>query len=122
MSEMTTSKIESLVPAWMYLPDISEQWGVPVTEVRDLVKSGKLIAVRRGPNKSLQVPAAFIDGPGLVKHLSGTLTLLRDAKFTDEEILEWLFTEQPSLPGSPIEALVENRGTEVKRRAQAELI
>ncbi|GAA1192163.1 Rv2175c family DNA-binding protein [Kitasatospora gansuensis] len=122
MSEMTSEKIEALVPAWMYLPDISEQWGVPVTEVRDMVKSGKLIAVRRGPNKSLQVPAAFIDGPGLVKHLSGTLTLLRDAKFTDAEIIDWLFTEQPSLPGSPIEALVENRGTEVKRRAQAELI
>jgi len=116
------SKIEALVPAWLYLPDISEQWGVPVTEVRDMVRSGKLIAVRRGPNKSLQVPAAFIDGPGLVKHLSGTLTLLRDCKFTDEEILEWLFTEQPSLPGTPIQALVENRGTEVKRRAQAELI
>ncbi|GAA2153809.1 Rv2175c family DNA-binding protein [Kitasatospora kazusensis] len=116
------SKIESLVPAWLYLPDISEQWGVPVTEVRDMVKSGQLIAVRRGPNKSLQVPAPFIDGPGLVKHLSGTMTLLRDAKMTDEEILEWLFTEDPTLPGSPIQALVENRGTEVKRRAQAELL
>ncbi|WP_280719495.1 Rv2175c family DNA-binding protein [Kitasatospora sp. MAP5-34] len=122
MSEIDLKKIEALVPAWMYLPDISEQWGVPVTEVRDMVKSGKLIAVRRGPNKSLQVPAAFIDGPGLVKHLSGTLTLLRDCKFSDQEILEWLFTEQSSLPGSPIQALVENRGTEVKRRAQAELI
>ena len=122
VSEIDVKKIEALVPAWMYLPDISEQWGVPVTEVRDMVKSGKLIAVRRGPNKSLQVPAAFIDGAGLVKHLSGTLTLLRDCKFSDEEILEWLFTEQPSLPGSPIQALVENRGTEVKRRAQAELI
>ncbi len=122
VSEIDVKKIEALVPVWMYLPDISEQWGVPVTEVRDMVKSGKLIAVRRGPNKSLQVPAAFIDGPGLVKHLSGTLTLLRDCKFSDEEILEWLFTEQPSLPGSPIQALVENRGTEVKRRAQAELI
>ncbi|GAA2996176.1 Rv2175c family DNA-binding protein [Kitasatospora albolonga] len=121
MSE-NESKIESLVREWTYLPDISERWGVQVTEVRDMVRSGKLIAVRRGPNRSLQVPAAFIVDDGLVKHLSGTLTLLRDAKFTDEEILEWLFTEQPSLPGSPIEALVENRGTEVKRRAQAELI
>ncbi|WP_441246534.1 Rv2175c family DNA-binding protein [Kitasatospora sp. McL0602] len=120
MSEI--EKIESLVPAWTYLPDICERWGVPVTDVRDMVRSGQLIAVRRGPNNSLQVPAAFIEDTGLVKHLVATLTLLRDCKFTDLEILEWLFTEQPSLPGSPIQALVENRGTEVKRRAQAELI
>ncbi len=122
VSSETDAKIEALVHEWMYLPDISEQWGVQVTEVRQMVKDRRLIAVRRGPNRSLQVPAAFIDGPGLVKHLEGTLTLLRDCKFTDEEILEWLFTEQPSLPGSPIQALCENRGTEVKRRAQAELI
>ncbi|MFJ9839911.1 Rv2175c family DNA-binding protein [Kitasatospora sp. NPDC101155] len=121
MSEIE-SKIEALVPEWMYLPDISEQWGVLVTEVRDMVKKRELIALRRGPNKSLQVPAAFIDGPGLVKHLSGTLNLLRDCGYNDVEILEWLFTEDPSLPGSPIQALRENRGTEVKRRAQAMLI
>lgn len=90
-----------------------------VTEVRQMVKDHKLIAVRRGPNRSLQVPAAFIDDHGLVKHLAGTLTVLRDGRFTDAEILEWLFTEDPSLPGSPIQALCENRGTEVKRRAQA---
>ncbi|GAA4845353.1 Rv2175c family DNA-binding protein [Kitasatospora terrestris] len=118
MSEIDP-KIDALVPAWMYLPDISEQWGVVVTQVREMVKSGTLLAVRRGENKSLQVPAAFIDADGPVKHLVGTLTVLRDGRFTDEEILEWLFTEDPSLPGTPIQALRENRGTEVKRRAQA---
>ncbi|MFI9272462.1 Rv2175c family DNA-binding protein [Kitasatospora sp. NPDC052896] len=113
------SKIESLVQDWLYLPDISERWGVQVTEVRQMVKDHRLIAVRRGPNRSLQVPAAFIEDSGLVKHLAGTLTVLRDGRFSDEEILEWLFTDDPSLPGSPIQALRENRGTEVKRRAQA---
>ncbi len=55
----------------------------------------------------------------MVKGLAGTLTLLRDDNFTDEETLEWLFTPDPSLPGTPVQALRENRGTEVKRRAQA---
>ncbi|MER5352973.1 Rv2175c family DNA-binding protein [Kitasatospora sp. NPDC002551] len=118
MSEIE-AKIEDLVPAWLYLPDISEKWGLVVTEVRNMVKKGDLIAVRRGPNKSLQVPAAFIDETGPVKHLVGTLTVLRDSGFSDEEILEWMFTEDPSLPGTPIQALQENRATEVKRRAQA---
>jgi hypothetical protein len=112
-------KIEALVPDWMYLPDISERWGVEVTRVRQMVKEGDLIAVRRGENNALQVPAAFIGDEKPVKGLVGTLTVLRDAGFSDEEALEWLFTEDPSLPGSPVQALRENRGTEVKRRAQA---
>lgn len=118
MSEIDP-KIEALVPKWMYLPDISEKWGVLVTEVRTMVKSGSLVAVRRGENNALQVPAAFIAETGPVKHLVGTLTVLRDCGFNDEEILEWMFTEDPSLPGTPIQALCENRATEVKRRAQA---
>ncbi|MET9699177.1 Rv2175c family DNA-binding protein [Streptomyces sp. NPDC006529] len=113
------AKIEKLVPAWLYLPDIAEMLGIEVTKVRQMVKEGQLIAVRRGENRSLQVPAAFIDGDKVVKGLVGLLTVLRDDRFTDEEILEWLFTADPTLPGTPVQALSENRGTEVKRRAQA---
>ena len=113
------AKIDALVPAWLTLPDIAEMLGVEVTRVRQLVKEGQLIAVRRGENRALHVPAAFIDGDKIVKGLTGTLTLLRDDGFTVEEMLEWLFTPDPSLPGTPAQALAENRGTEVKRRAQA---
>ncbi|GGX53672.1 transcriptional regulator [Streptomyces minutiscleroticus] len=113
------AKIDALVPAWLTLPDIAEQFGVEVTRVRQLVKEGQLIAVRRGENRALHVPAAFIDGDKVVKGLTGLLTLLRDDGFTDEEMLEWLFTADPTLPGTPAQALSENRGTEVKRRAQA---
>ncbi|WP_424214168.1 Rv2175c family DNA-binding protein [Streptomyces sp. BI20] len=118
MTEIDT-KIDELVPAWLYLPDIAEMLDVQVTKVRQLVKEGQLIAVRRGENRSLQVPAAFIDGDKLTKGLTGLLTLLRDDGFSEDEILEWLFTPDPTLPGTPAQALSENRGTEVKRRAQA---
>ncbi|MET8504662.1 Rv2175c family DNA-binding protein [Streptomyces sp. NPDC015232] len=116
------AKTDALVPDWLYLPDIAEMLDVEVTRVRQLVKEGQLIAVRREVRpgeKILQVPAAFIQGDKVVKGLVGTLTLLRDDGFTDEEMLEWLFTPDPSLPGTPAQALNENRGTEVKRRAQA---
>ncbi|KUH39425.1 MULTISPECIES: Rv2175c family DNA-binding protein [Streptomyces] len=113
------AKTDALVPDWLYLPDIAELLGIQVTRVRQLVNEGQLIAVRRGENRALQVPAAFIQDGKVVKGLSGTLTLLRDDGFTDEEMLEWLFTPDPSLPGTPAQALAENRGTEVKRRAQA---
>ena len=113
------AKIDALVPEWLTLPDIAEQFGIEVTRVRQLVKEGQVIAVRRGENRALHVPAAFIDDDKIVKGLTGTLTLLRDDGFSDEEMLEWLFTPDPTLPGTPAQALSENRGTEVKRRAQA---
>ncbi|GAA1920247.1 Rv2175c family DNA-binding protein [Streptomyces sodiiphilus] len=113
------ARIDALVPAWLTLPDIAEDLGVEVTRVRQWVKEGQLIAVRRGENRALHVPAAFIGEGRIVKGLSGTLTLLRDDGFTVEEMLEWLFTPDDTLPGTPAQALRENRGTEVKRRAQA---
>ncbi|AZS87779.1 Rv2175c family DNA-binding protein [Streptomyces griseoviridis] len=113
------ARIDALVPEWLTLPDIAERFGVEVTRVRQLVKDGQVIAVRRGENRALHVPAAFIDGDKVVKGLTGTLTLLRDDGFTPDEMIEWLFTPDPTLPGTPAQALSENRGTEVKRRAQA---
>ncbi|MFD1832016.1 MULTISPECIES: Rv2175c family DNA-binding protein [Streptomyces] len=112
-------KIDALVPAWLTVPDVAERLGVEVTRVRQFIREGQLIAVRRGENKVLQVPADFIGDGRIVKGLSGTITLLRDDGFSDEEMLEWLFTPDDSLPGTPAQALRENRGTEVKRRAQA---
>ncbi|MEU1806092.1 MULTISPECIES: Rv2175c family DNA-binding protein [unclassified Streptomyces] len=113
------AKIDALVPAWLTLPDVADRLGVEVTRVRQLVKEGQLIAVRRGENRVLQVPEDFVGDGKVVKGLVGTLTLLKDDGFSDEEMLEWLFTPDPSLPGTPAQALRENRGTEVKRRAQA---
>ncbi|HEX4248445.1 MAG TPA: Rv2175c family DNA-binding protein, partial [Pseudonocardia sp.] len=42
-----------------------------------------------------------------------------DGGYDDQEIVRWLFEDDPSLPGTPIEALRGNRGREIKRRAQA---
>ena len=65
------------------------------------------------------VPAAFLDGHQIVKGLHGTLTLLFDCGFDEPEALRWLFTSDDTLPGTPIQAMAEHRGTEVNRRAQA---
>jgi hypothetical protein len=113
------AKIDALVPSWLTLPDVAERLGLEVTRIRPLIKEGQLIAVRRGENRVLMVPADFLGDDKIVKGLSGTLNLLKDDGFNDEEALEWLFTPDPTLPGTPVQALRENRGTEVKRRAQA---
>ena len=88
-----------------------------MTRVRQQVRERLLLAVRR--DGILYVPAAFIDGDHIIKGLPGVLTLLQDAGYSDDEALTWLFTPEETLPGAPVDALRENRGTEVKRRAQA---
>ena len=111
--------LDRLVDAWLTLPEVAERLGQPVNRTRQLLAERRLAAVRRGPNAALMVPAAFLDGDAVLKGLPGVLTLLHDARYSDAEAIRWLFQPDPSLPGSPVEALRENRGTEVKRRAQA---
>jgi hypothetical protein len=88
-----------------------------VTRVHQYVRDGHLLEVR-DQNGVRCVPAALIQDGAVVKSLPSVITLLRDARFEDAEIVEWLFREEDSLPGSPIDALRANRGSEVKRRAQ----
>lgn len=111
--------VESLVDAWLTLPEVAERLGVGVSRARQLVAERQLLAVRRGENRALMVPADFIQDGRVLKGLPGVLTLLADARFDDDEALRWLYTDD-NLPGPPVRALVENRGTEVKRRAQAQ--
>jgi hypothetical protein len=100
------------------LTDVAQRMGIGPTGVRTLIKDGGLLAVRR-EGEGVVVPADCLDGEVPVKHLRGVLTLLRDAGYTDEEALRWLTTADDSLPGTPLQALHENRATEIKRRAQA---
>lgn len=86
--------------------------------MKQLLRDRKLLAVNR-PDGKLSVPAAFLDGDQVVKGLPGTLTVLFDCGFADDEALRWLFTADDSLLGTPIEALVRHRRAEVNRRAQA---
>ena len=98
-------------------PDVAEQLGLAITRVHQLVRDGHLIAVRRldGPRG---VPALFLQDGMVVKSLPSVITQLRDADYDDDEIINWLFRDDESLPGSPIAALRVNRGKEVRRRAQ----
>jgi hypothetical protein len=104
--------------SWLTLPDIAERLDLPITRVHQMIRDHALLAVRR--DGVLRVPAELAAGENARKHLPGLLTLLRDAGYTDdEEILRWLYTPDDTLPGTPAQALAENRATEVKRRAQA---
>ncbi|MBV9204034.1 MAG: DNA-binding protein [Actinobacteria bacterium] len=109
---------DALVGEWLSLPDVAGRLGIPAGRVKQLLRDRKILAVTR-PEGTVAVPAAFLDGTHIVKGLCGTLTLLFDCGFDEPEALRWLFTADESLPGTPIDAIVKHRGTEVNRRAQA---
>ena len=108
-------------PEMLTLDQVAERMGIGVTGVRTLISERRLLGLR-DVHGEVHVPARALDGAEPVKHLSGVLTLLHDARYTPEEALRWLSTSDDSLPGSPFDALHENRATEVKRRAQALLL
>lgn len=99
------------------LPEVAKRFGLPVTRVHQMIRDGHLLAMRR--DGELGVPEVFLTETAVVKGLGGTITLLRDNGYNEDEILRWLLTADDTLPGTPIEALRGDRGREVKRRAQA---
>ena len=109
---------DTLVTRWMTLPEVAEALNVSVNRVRQMLAEHQLVAVRRTDSNALMVPADFIVEGKVLKGLPGVLTLLSDARYSPEEVVRWLYTDD-DLPGSPVEALASNRGTEAKRRAQA---
>jgi hypothetical protein len=111
--------VEGSVSRWLTLPELADELGLDITRVRRMHAEGQFPARRRGERWVLSVPAEFVQDGALLKGLAGTRTVLADAGYTEAQALAWLFTVDPTLPGSPVAALRENRGTEVRRRAQA---
>lgn len=100
------------------LPDAAELLALPITKVHQLIKDGKLVVTRDEQGRRV-LPRIFVAQGSPLKGLPGVITLLRDGGYSDDEIISWLLRPDDSLPGTPAQALAENRGTEVKRRAQA---
>src|SRR5919202_4504289 len=108
----TPTVTETLTPA-----EVAQMLGVSPNRVRQLLREGKLMAVPGSGNS--RIPADFLQDGAVLKHLPGLLTVLRDGGFTEQEAFDWLFREDASLPGTPVDALRGDRHTEVTRRAQA---
>jgi hypothetical protein len=104
---------------WLPLPDVAEILDTEVGKVRRMLQERVLIGLRRGERKILCVPAELLKDGAALPELQGTLVVLSDAGFSDEEALRWLFTDD-GYPGTPVDALRTGISkTEVRRRAQA---
>jgi hypothetical protein len=102
---------------WLTVPDVADQLGIQVGRVHQLLREHVLAGAR--VDGVLRVPASFLTGDTVVKHLSGVLTVLYDGGYSEEEAIRWLHTPDETLPGTPVDALRADRSREVKRRAQA---
>lgn len=121
MDNASTSDVDlqALVGEWLDWSEAGDRLGVSVSKVRQLIREHQLAAAVPAPGAGQKVPAALIMDGVIVKGVPGVLTVLHDGGYDDREALAWLFTADDTIPGRPIDALRENRGSEVKRRAQA---
>ncbi|WP_216897223.1 Rv2175c family DNA-binding protein [Nocardia alni] len=101
------------------LPDVADQLGLAISRVHQLLRDHQIIAVRR--DGFTGVPKDFFDPTGAVaKHVPGLITVMRDAKYSNEEILRWIYLNDETLPGRPIDAIHGPLAREVLRRAAAD--
>lgn len=121
VTEQSFDNVEDLVGDWSYLPDIAERYGWPLSRVRRFVDEREVLTARVGPNRAAAVPTSFLGAEGPLPELKGTFTVLADGGMNDVEIIRWLHTVDPSLPGgdTPMAALRAGHKREIRRRAQA---
>jgi hypothetical protein len=110
-------ELDRLVSQWWDWSECGAALGVSASRVGVLIKEHQLAAV--GGSHGNVVPAELVADGVIVKGVPGVLNVLHDGGYNDREAIVWLFTEDETIPGRPIDALRENRGREVRRRAQA---
>lgn len=100
------------------IPEAAEHMGVLVTRLIQKLKNHEIIAVYEGSVAYL--PQRYFNKEGeLNRFVPGLTALLVDGSYTDQEIITYMFTEDDTLPGRPIDALHGHLAREVMRRAQA---
>ncbi|WP_423923976.1 Rv2175c family DNA-binding protein [Frigoribacterium sp. 2-23] len=102
---------------WLTVPDLVERLGVSVGRVRRLLEDHVLLGARI--DGVLRVPEGFLRGDEPLHELKGTITVLFDNAFTEDEALDWMLSVEESLGVSPLDALLAGRKAEVRRVAQS---
>lgn len=111
-----TDDTVSASTGWLTIPDLVEALGEPLGRVRRLLDEKHLVGSRR--NGVFAVPDVFLLDGHPVTSLRGTIIVLQDAGFTDDEVIDWLLAPEESIGQPPIASLRQGRKSEVRRIAQ----
>lgn len=114
---VTDAAAPNLPTDWLAMPDLVDALDESLSRVRRLIDDRYLIGSRR--DGTFKVPAVFIVDARPLPSLRGTVIVLQDAGFSDDEIIDWLFAPEEELGHPPIESLVAGRKSEVRRIAAA---
>lgn len=99
------------------VPDLVELLGLTPGRIHRLFEEYVLVA--RRIDGVLRVPAEFLLNGEPLAPLRGTMLVLLDAGFSEDEAVEWLFAENDELCETPIAALRAGRKSAVRRATQA---
>jgi hypothetical protein len=116
VGNVSENVVENPAVEWLTMPDLVEVLDVPLGRVRRLIDEHYLVGSRR--NGAFAVPAVFIVDGHPLSSLRGTIIVLQDAGFTDDELIDWLLEEEESLGRSPIAALLDGHKSAVRRLAR----
>lgn len=111
-----TGNTEIAASDWLTLPDLVEVLGESLGRVRRLIDEHYLVGSKR--SGVFAVPAVFIVDGHPLSSLRGTVIVLQDAGFSDDELIDWLLAEDDTLGRSPIAALLAGHKSEVRRLAR----
>jgi hypothetical protein len=107
----------TLSERWLTVPDLVDLFGVTPGRIHRLFEQKTLLPAR--VDGVLRVPVEFLDGDEPLPELRGTLIVLADNGFSDDEAVRWMLAVDDSIGDSPINALRAGRKAEVRRIAQS---
>ncbi|WP_024355682.1 Rv2175c family DNA-binding protein [Leucobacter chironomi] len=102
---------------FLTMPDLVEIFDLAPGKIHRLIEDHHLAAVRI--DGVLSVPAEFVQDGHPLPPLRGTILVLRDAGFSNEETVAWLLSPNEELGERPIDSLLAGRKSAVRRATQA---
>lgn len=98
------------------IPEVAELLGSTQNKVRRMIEE-RFFATKRFDNVPL-IPAIFVQNGASIPGVRGTIMLLEDLGFSNDEAVDWLLAENEDLGERPIEALRSGHKAPVRRAVQ----
>lgn len=99
------------------VPELVDRLGITPGRLHRLIEDHVLASVRI--DGAVRVPEEFLQDDEPLPSLRGTLLVLNDAGFSEEEAVIWMLSTNEELGERPIDSLQSGRKSAVRRATQA---